>query len=51
MVPGLQEALEQGVSVHPQGATDTLDTSKVGLAGSLDVEGHPVAHTAEEGDP
>ena len=51
VVPGLQEALEQRVPIHPQRATDTLDASKVGLAGPLDVEGHPVAHAAEEGDP
>lgn len=51
MVPGLQEALEQGVPVHPQRAADTLNASKVGLAGPFNVEGHPVPHAAEEGDP
>lgn len=51
VIPGLQESLEQGVPVHPQWATDALDTSKVGLAGSLDIEGHPVPDAAEEGDP
>lgn len=51
VVPGLQEALEQGAPVHAQRAADTLHASEVGLAGPLDVEGHPVAHAAEEGDP
>ncbi|PWA33084.1 hypothetical protein CCH79_00013072 [Gambusia affinis] len=51
VVPGLQEALQQGVPVHPQGAADALDAAEVGLAGSLDVEGHPVAHAAQERDP
>jgi len=51
MVPGLQEALEQRVPIHPQRSADTLDAPKVGLAGPLDVEGHPVPHAAEEGDP
>lgn len=51
VVPGLQEALQQGVPVHPQGAADALDAAEVGLAGPLDVEGHPVAYAAEEGDP
>lgn len=51
MVPGFQEALEQGVPVHPQRAADTLDTSKVRLAGALNIECHPVAHTAEERNP
>lgn len=51
VVPGLQEALEQRVPVHSQRPADTLNASKVGLAGPLNVEGHPVPHTAEEGDP
>lgn len=51
IVPGLQELMQEGVSVHSQRPTDALHTAKVGLARSLDVEGHPVAHTAQKGDP
>lgn len=51
MVPVLQELLEEAVSVHAQRPTDTLHTAEVGLAGPLHVEGHPVPHAAQEGDP
>ena len=51
VVPVLHELMEEGVPVHPQGPADALDTAEVGLAGPLDVEGHPVSHTAQEGDP
>lgn len=51
MVPVLQELLEEAVAVHAQGPTNTLHTAKVGLAGPLHIEGHPVPHTAQEGDP
>lgn len=51
MVPVLQELLEEAVAVHAQGPTDTLNTAKIGLAGPLHIESHPVPHTAQEGDP
>ena len=51
VIPGLTELLQQGGAVPAQGATDTLHTAKVGLAGPLHVEGHPVTNTAQEGDP
>lgn len=51
IVPVFQKLMEQRVSVHSQRATDTLHTAEVGLAGSLNVKGHPVTHAAQEGHP
>jgi len=51
IVPVLKELVQQGVSVHSQRPADTLNTAKVGLASPLNVEGHPVPNTAQEGDP
>ena len=51
VVPVLQELLKEAVTVHAQGPADALHTAKVGLASPLHIEGHPVPHTAQEGDP
>lgn len=51
IVPVLQKLMEKRVPVHSQWAADTLHTAEVGLAGSLNVKGHPVAHAAQEGHP
>lgn len=51
IVPVLDELVQDGVPVHSQRPADALHTTKVGLAGPLNVEGHPVPHTAQEGDP
>lgn len=51
IVPVLKELMQEGVPVHSQRPTDALHATKVGLASPLNVEGHPVPYTAQEGDP
>lgn len=51
IIPVFEKLIQERVPVHSQRPADALHTAKVGLAGPLYVEGHPVTDAAQEGDP
>lgn len=51
IIPVFQKLVQERVPVHSQRPADALHATKVGLAGPLYVEGHPVSDAAQEGDP
>lgn len=51
IIPVFQKHVQEGVPIHSQRPADALHATKVGLAGPLYVEGHPVSDAAQEGDP